>query len=46
VFYDVTERKVQILAVVTKEQAQAWLDEQGTPAKEPPEGGGAGGSER
>jgi mRNA-degrading endonuclease RelE of RelBE toxin-antitoxin system len=29
VFYDVTERKVQVLAVISKAEAQAWLDEQG-----------------
>jgi mRNA interferase RelE/StbE len=46
VFYDVTETRVEILAIVTKAEAQAWLDEQGTSAKEPAEGGGAGGSER
>jgi mRNA-degrading endonuclease RelE of RelBE toxin-antitoxin system len=45
VFYDVTETQVQILAIVTKEQAQAWLDEQGT-REDDAEGGGAGGSER
>jgi len=31
VFYDVTETQVQVLAIVTKEDAQSWLDEQGTP---------------
>jgi mRNA interferase RelE/StbE len=31
VFYDVTETQVQVLAVVTKADAQAWLTEQGTP---------------
>lgn len=41
VFYDVTETQVQILAIVTKPEAQAWLDEQG-----PREGGGARGGER
>ena len=30
VFYDVTEAQVQVLAIVTKAEAQAWLDEQGT----------------
>jgi mRNA-degrading endonuclease RelE of RelBE toxin-antitoxin system len=30
VFYDVTETQVQVLAVVSKAEAQAWLDEQGT----------------
>jgi mRNA-degrading endonuclease RelE of RelBE toxin-antitoxin system len=44
VFYDVTETQVQILAVVTKAQAQAWLDEQGT-REGGTESGGAGGSE-
>ena len=32
VFYDVTEGTVEVLAIVTKEQAQAWLDDEGTPA--------------
>ena len=41
VFYDVTETQVQILAIVTKPEAQAWLDEQGTP-----EGGAEGGGPR
>ena len=31
VFYDVTETQVQVLAIVTKADAQSWLDEQGTP---------------
>ena len=44
VFYDVTETQVQILAIVTKEQAQVWLDEQGT-REDDAKGGGAGGSE-
>lgn len=44
VFYDVTETQVQVLAVVTKAEAQSWLDEQGTPVEES-EGGGTGGSE-
>jgi mRNA-degrading endonuclease RelE of RelBE toxin-antitoxin system len=43
VFYDVTETQVQILAIVTTEQAQAWLDEQGT--REDAESGGFGGGE-
>jgi mRNA-degrading endonuclease RelE of RelBE toxin-antitoxin system len=34
VFYDVTETEVHVLAVVPKAQAQAWLDEEGTPAQE------------
>ena len=32
VFYDVTETAVELLAIVTKDQAQAWLDEEGTPS--------------
>ena len=42
VFYDVTETEVQILAIVTKADAEAWLDEQGTPNPDTSEGGGAG----
>ncbi len=38
VFYDVTETAVEILAIVEKQEAQAWLDEKGTPTT----GGGAG----
>ena len=38
VFYDVTEQTVEILAIVAKRQAQAWLADRGTPAPE----GGAG----
>ena len=36
VFYDVTHEAVEVLAIVTKAEAQGWLDEEGTPA----EGGG------
>ena len=32
VFYDVTEATVEILAIVEKQEAQDWLDEEGTPA--------------
>ena len=42
VFYDVTEAQVQVLAIVTKAEAQAWLDEQGTPGPEGTQRGGAG----
>lgn len=42
--YDVTETQVQVLAIVTKAEAQSWLDEQGTPAQKS-EGSGSGGSE-
>jgi hypothetical protein len=31
VFYDVTDKEVQVLAIVSKAEAQAWLDKQGTP---------------
>jgi mRNA interferase RelE/StbE len=31
VFYDVFQGRVEILAIVTKEQAEAWLREKGTP---------------
>ncbi len=31
VFYDVAEATVEILAVISKEQAQAWLDTEGKP---------------
>jgi mRNA-degrading endonuclease RelE of RelBE toxin-antitoxin system len=41
VFYDVTETQVQVLAIVTKAEAQTWLDEQGAL-----EGGAEGGSAR
>ena len=33
VFYDVTETQVQVLAIVTKAEAQSWLDEEGTPTQ-------------
>jgi len=38
VFYDVTGEAVEVLAIVTKAEAQGWLEEEGTPAK----GGGPG----
>ena len=44
VFYDVRDETVEVLAIVTKAEAQSWLDEQGTPAEES-EGGGSGGSQ-
>ena len=31
VFYDVTEAAVEVLAIIEKAEAQAWLDEEGTP---------------
>ena len=33
VFYDVTETAVQILAIIDKQEAQAWLDQAGTPGE-------------
>jgi hypothetical protein len=45
VFYDVTETQVEVLAIITKAEAQAWLDEQGTPAEDASERGGPGGSQ-
>jgi mRNA-degrading endonuclease RelE of RelBE toxin-antitoxin system len=33
VFYDVQEDTVQVLAIVAKAQADAWLKAQGTPSK-------------
>ena len=32
VFYDVTETSVEILAIIEKQEAQAWLDQEGTPS--------------
>jgi mRNA interferase RelE/StbE len=45
VFYDVTETQVQVLAIVTKAEAQAWLDAQATPGPDSAEGSGVGGGE-
>src|SRR3974377_1019870 len=36
VFYDVPDQTVQILAIVTKAQAQEWLDQEGTPDQDGP----------
>jgi len=38
VFYDVVDQAVQVLAIVSKAQASAWLEESGTPT----ENGGSG----
>jgi hypothetical protein len=38
VFYDVAREAVEVLAIVTKDEAAAWLAEHGTPAAP----GGAG----
>lgn len=32
IFYDVTETTVEILAIVTKSEAQSWLEQFGNPA--------------
>jgi len=40
VFYDVTEAEVHVLAIISKSEAQAWLDDQGIPA--PAGGSGKG----
>ena len=45
VFYDVTETQVQVLAVVSKADAHAWLDQEGTPSTKKPEDSGAGGGQ-
>jgi mRNA-degrading endonuclease RelE of RelBE toxin-antitoxin system len=42
VFYDVTETEVHVLAIVSKDEAQAWLDEQGTPTSKGSPGEGEG----
>jgi len=44
VFYDVTESQVQVLAIVTKAEAQSWLDQEGTPTQGSKRSG-SGGSE-
>ena len=31
VFYDVRDEAVEVLAIVSKDQAQAWLEDHGTP---------------
>ena len=40
VFYDVVEATVEVLAIVSKDQAQAWLDQEAT--RTPPGGSGEG----
>ena len=42
VFYDVNARTVEVLAIVSKAEAQAWLDDEGTPSTP----GGPGRSQR
>ena len=43
VFYDVTETQVEVLAIVTKAEAQSWLDEEGTPTQGGKSRGAGGG---
>ena len=31
VFYDITETTVEVLAIIAKDEAQGWLDQEGTP---------------
>ena len=38
VFYDVTQTTVEVLAIIPKAEAQAWLEQEGTPDA----GGGSG----
>jgi mRNA-degrading endonuclease RelE of RelBE toxin-antitoxin system len=40
VFYDVTETSVEVLAIVSKAEAQDWLDQEAAPG--PPRGSGRG----
>jgi hypothetical protein len=40
VFYDVTDKTVEVLAIVAKKQAQAWLAGRGTPDPESSTGEG------
>ena len=42
VFYDVSEASVQVLAIVPKSQAEAWLKAAGTPSKAGGTGEGEG----
>jgi mRNA-degrading endonuclease RelE of RelBE toxin-antitoxin system len=42
VFYDVWEQTVEVLAIVSKKQAQKWLGEQGTPDSDRGSGEGEG----
>ena len=42
VFYDVTDTEVHVLAIVSKAEAQAWLDQQGTPTPQGRPGEGEG----
>src|SRR3984893_2715156 len=41
VFYDITEEKVEVLAIVPKSEAEAWLAEAGKPEEEVDEESGS-----
>jgi mRNA interferase RelE/StbE len=42
VFYDVKASRVEVLAIVSKAEAQAWLDDKGTASASGRPGGGKG----
>ena len=42
VFYDVTKKSVEVLAIVSKEQAATWLAKEATPTKKGGPGEGQG----
>ena len=42
VFYDVTEAAVEVLAIISKAEAQAWLEAEGTPETGSRSGSGEG----
>ncbi len=42
VFYDVTETAVEVLAIVSKTEADAWLKDKGTPTAQSGPGRGKG----
>jgi hypothetical protein len=42
VFYDVTDESVEVLAIVTKAEAQEWLDQEGSPEPDRSAGEGEG----
>ncbi len=42
VFYDVAQGRVEILAIVSKAEAQKWLDDKGSPSSSGSSGRGEG----
>jgi mRNA-degrading endonuclease RelE of RelBE toxin-antitoxin system len=42
VFYDVTEKTVEVLAIVSKAKAEEWLKQEGTPSSSSGSGEGEG----